>query len=114
MIGKGKFIFNACHLAYTGQDFAPRLASVRVVESSDDNWCDMKAIDAKCGHVKRRLNKGEPLEGKVLEFALSIIGETNNEFLNGIAEKLKAGINLDDYEQHIMVDVLLLHVKLSA
>lgn len=74
----------------------------------------MKGLGAKCGHVKRRLNKGEPLEGKVLEFALSIIGGTDDEFLNGIAEKLKAGINLDDYEHHILVDVLLLHVKLSA
>lgn len=74
----------------------------------------MKSISAKCGHVKRRLNQNEPLEGKVLEFALDIVGETDDDFLNGIAEKLKAGEKLDDYEHHLMVDVLLLHVKLRA
>ncbi|WP_460139653.1 hypothetical protein [Pseudomonas sp. S2_E01] len=74
----------------------------------------MKSISAKCGHVKRRLNQNEPLEGKVLEFALDIVGETGDDFLNGIAEKLKAGEKLDDYEHHFMVDVLLLHVKLGA
>jgi hypothetical protein len=73
----------------------------------------MKSISAMCGHVKRRLNQNEPLEGKVLEFALDIVGETDNDFLNGIAEKLKAGEKLDDYEHHILVDVLLLHVRLG-
>jgi hypothetical protein len=74
----------------------------------------MKSISAMCGHVKRRLNQNEPLEGKVLEFALSLIGETDDDFLNGIAEKLKAGEKLDDYEHHTMVDVILLHVRLGA
>ena len=75
----------------------------------------MKSISAMCGHVKRRLNQNEPLEGKVLEFALDyVVGETDDDFLNGIAEKLKAGEKLDDYEHHIVVDVLLLHVKLGA
>ncbi|WP_223434842.1 MULTISPECIES: hypothetical protein [unclassified Pseudomonas] len=74
----------------------------------------MKSISAMCGHVKRRLNQNEPLEGKVLEFALDIVGETDNDFLNGIAEKLKAGEKLDDYEHHIMVDVILLHVRLGS
>ena len=74
----------------------------------------MKGIIAKCGHVKRRLNQNEPLEGKVLEFALSLIGETDDGFLNGIAEKLKAGDKLDEYEHHIMVDVILLHARLGA
>lgn len=74
----------------------------------------MKAISAKCGHVKRRLKQNEPLEGKVLEFALSVIGETSDEFLRGIADKLKAGEKLSEYEHHIMVDVLLLHTRLGA
>ena len=74
----------------------------------------MKSISAKCGHVKRRLRQNEPLEGKVLEFALDIVGESDDDILNGIAEKLKAGDKLDDYEYHIFVDVILLHVKLGA
>lgn len=74
----------------------------------------MKEISTKCGHVKRRLNQNEPLEGKVLDFALSLIGETDDDFMNGIAEKLKAGDKLDEYELHIMVDVVLLHARLGA
>lgn len=74
----------------------------------------MKVISAKCGHVKRRLNQNEPLEGRVLEFALSLIGETDDDLLSGIAEKLKAGDKLDEYELHIMVDVVLLHAGLGA
>lgn len=74
----------------------------------------MKSISAMCGHVKRRLNQNEPLEGKVLEFALDIIGDTDHELLIGIAKKLKAGEKLDEYEHHTMVDVILLHVRLGA
>jgi hypothetical protein len=78
----------------------------------------MKAISAQCGHVKRRLRRNEPLEGKVLEFALSVIeggkGSSNDDFLNGIANKLKAGEKLSEYEYHIFVEVLLLHVRLGA
>jgi hypothetical protein len=79
-----------------------------------------KSISTKCGHVRRRLNRGEPLEGSLLEFALSIVepdvGSPKSDFgdlLNGIAEKLKAGERLSDYEHHIMVDVLLLHTRLG-
>ena len=74
----------------------------------------MKSISAMCGHVKRRLNQNEPLEGKVLEFALDIVGETDDDFLNGIAEKLKAGDKHSEYEHHIMVDVIHLHVRVGA
>jgi len=76
----------------------------------------MKSISAQCGHVKRCLNKKEPLSKEVLEFALSVIDEnvksdSNNDLLLKIADKLSAGKTLDDYEYHIMVDVLLLHKK---
>ena len=78
----------------------------------------MKAISAQCGHVKRRLSRNESLEGKVLEFALSVIegdeSSSNDDFLSGIADKLKAGEKLSEYEYHIMVEVLLLHVRLGA
>ncbi|MGH8389502.1 MAG: hypothetical protein ACRESJ_29170 [Pseudomonas sp.] len=74
----------------------------------------MKSISAKCGHVKRKLNQNEPLEGELLEFALSLIGDSDHELLIGIAEKLKRGDKLDDYEHHTMVDVILLHARLGA
>jgi hypothetical protein len=79
----------------------------------------MRDTSAKCGHVKRRLLRNEPLKGKVLEFALSVVtGEngmpTGHDLLDGIAAKLKAGQPLGDYECHIMVDVLLLHTRLGG
>ena len=62
----------------------------------------------------------EPLKGKVLEFALGVIEESRKGFsdsdflLDAIARKLNAGQPLDDYENHIMVDVLLVHKRLSG
>lgn len=73
-----------------------------------------RSFGAQCGHVKRRLNSREPLEGKTLEFALSLIDGAEDDIVAGIAEKLKAGAPLSDYEHHIMVDVILLHAKLSG
>lgn len=78
----------------------------------------MRSISGKCGHVKRQLRLGKRLEGKVLEFALSLVdGRTGGPFddlMNGIAGKLKTGETLSDYEHHIMVDVILLHTRLGG
>lgn len=78
----------------------------------------MNSVSAKCGHVKRRLARGEPLNGKMLEFALSIIGEgegsSGDDLIDGIAEKLKAQQQLSAYEYHVFVEVILLHVRLGA
>jgi len=60
------------------------------------------------------LNQGEPLEGEILEFALSIVEGSDDALLVEISRKLRAGEELDEYEHHILVDVLLLHVKLGA
>lgn len=68
-----------------------------------------KARGAKCGHVKRRLLNNEPLEGKTLEYALSILNPEDP-----ICAKLQAGEQLTDYELHLMVDVYLLHERLSS
>ena len=67
----------------------------------------MDAISAKCGHVKRRLKRNERLTGKLLEFAVSVAWDDE------IARKLVAGEALTDYELHIMLDVVLLHVRLT-
>ena len=78
----------------------------------------MRAIIAKCGHVTRRLTRDEPLTGKVLEFAISVIDEnregTGDDLLTGMADKLTAGQQLSDYELHIMLDVLLLHKRIEG
>ena len=76
----------------------------------------MNATSARCGHVKRRLVRGERLTGKLLEFALDIFdGEPScNELFSEIASKLRSGTTLDDYELHIVCDVVLLHVRLAG
>lgn len=76
----------------------------------------MNTISARCGHVKRQLNRGQRLTGKVLEFALSLIeeGAKRDELTGRIHQKLLSGSQLDDYERHIMVDVVLLHTRLGA
>ncbi|MES2767845.1 MAG: hypothetical protein V4596_01760 [Bdellovibrionota bacterium] len=80
---------------------------------------ERKARNASYGHVQRRLLKNEPLKGKTLDLALSLVtcddpnaGVNKDPFAQGIAKKLKAGQPLDDYEIHMMVDVWLLHAKL--
>jgi hypothetical protein len=72
------------------------------------------SISAQCGHVKRRLRAGEPLKGKVLQFALSIIDQSSNPLEMGIAKKLNAGEPLGEYEYHVFVEVVLLHVRLGS
>lgn len=78
----------------------------------------MKNESAKCGHVKRRLLRNEPLTGRRLRFALDVLnkdGNSSNEaFLTGISRKLQSGEQLTEYECHFMVDVVLLHNRLGA
>lgn len=65
-----------------------------------------KSFGTRCGHLKRKLYAKEPLTGGMLEFALDIATDE-------IGSKLKAGEPLDDYETHLMVDVFMLHIRLS-
>lgn len=66
---------------------------------------------ARCGHVKRRLKRKERLTGELLRLALETIGAANDPtgdtLRDGIASKLVAGDQLDEYELHLMVDVFL-------
>ena len=75
---------------------------------SAEQRAERKAISARCGHVKRRLARGESIKGKLLQFALDTISDDR------IAAKLIAGEKLDDYELHLMLDVYLLHRKLGS
>jgi hypothetical protein len=72
-----------------------------------------KSFSARVGHIKRYLNKNEPLEGKILEFAIELFGNSTDETIKGIIEKIKLKQSLTEYEQHIMVDVVLDHIKLG-
>lgn len=79
-----------------------------------------KSIGASYGHIKRRLLGNEPLNGKTLELALELVpyrtptNGPNDELINSISNKLNAGQPLNEYELHIMVDVLLLHAQLGS
>ena len=78
-----------------------------------------KSISAKCGHIKRNLSNNEPLTDKTLKFALDVINESyqifsDAKYLDKLKEKLKSKQQLDDYEYHIMVEVLLVHKKLGG
>lgn len=66
---------------------------------------ERKQIGAKCGHVKRRLMRNEPLTGSLLEFALSVVG--SSPWTDAIPEKLKSGQPLSEYELYLMVDIFL-------
>lgn len=81
-----------------------------------DETRERKGHSARCGHVKRRILAGEPLTGKTLAFALELLesqtGFSDDEFLKEMSMKLGKGLPLTEYEEHILVDVLLVHSKL--
>lgn len=79
----------------------------------------MSETGNKCGQVKRLLNAEKPVTGDLLDFALNLLPDPRlddkyGEVWAGIARKLKAGDPLRGYEHHLMVDVVLLHVRLQA
>ena len=58
-------------------------------------------------YVIRQLN--DICRAATLEFALAVVDHDSE-----IGEKLKAGRALTEYELHLMIDVLLLHVRLGS
>lgn len=76
---------------------------------------ELKSVNGRLGHIKRRLLRGEPLTSGLLELAQELVGHGNSgdELRDGIANKLNVGEELSEYELHLMVDVFLLHAKLA-
>lgn len=68
--------------------------------------------------VKYGLANNEPLTGKMLERALELVDvlgdDEHSRFVRNIGVKMKAGQLLDEYEHHILVDVLMLHAQLGS
>lgn len=94
--------------------FKPR-AEVRKEERTE-----RKSIGAKFGVVKKHIYEKKPMTGKILETALGLVtcddpqaGINKDPFFIGIAEKMKTGQPLSDYEAHIVIDVHMLHDRLS-
>jgi len=92
------------------EDGVLEIISDRFPGPSPSERAERNKISAKCGHVKRRLVRNEPLTGELLEIALSAVGENNN----GLVNKLKAGEQLSDYQLHLMLDMYLLHKRLAG
>lgn len=80
-----------------------------VAEGTPERDAERKKTTTRCGHVKRKLLKNEPLTGELLEFAIATVGGNSD-----LAEKLKAGQPLNGYELHQMIDMYLLHARLAA
>jgi hypothetical protein len=79
---------------------------------------ERKSYSARLSHITRGLQAGEPLTGKTLELALSLVtcddpkaGINSDPTYLGIAKKLREGLPLSDYETHLMVDVRLVHER---
>ena len=78
---------------------------------------ERKSRGASLGHLKRRIALNEPLTGEVLKSVLRIVGVgdegaiSKDPFYMGIADKLRAGQPLTDYELHMMIDVRLVHER---
>jgi hypothetical protein len=77
-------------------------------ECSPEERAARKSFSTRIGHVKRRVMRDERLKGEMLEFALIFIGD------EVVANKLKEGTKLTDYEKHLLVDVWLLHARLAG
>ncbi|MGM5002922.1 hypothetical protein AB8A05_29635 [Tardiphaga sp. 538_B7_N1_4] len=67
-----------------------------------------KRFATLCSHVSRRLHKNERLTGNVLDLALSAVNDEKT------SEKLRNGGPLTEYEKHLIVDVVLLHMRLAS
>ncbi len=77
-------------------------------ERNEEQVRAAKSFGARCGHIKRRLKQGEALTGKTLELALDFAQDDE------VARKLVAGEQLSEYEYHVLVEVILLHARLSS
>lgn len=68
--------------------------------------------------IKRCLSNNERLTGKTLKLAIDLVDvvgdDEQSRFVRNIGVKMKAGHQLDEYEHHILVDVLLLHAQLGS
>lgn len=79
---------------------------------------DILVLDDRYDQVKHCLSNNEPLTGEILEFALELVDaegdDEQSKFVRNIGIKMKAGEPLDDYEHHMLVDVIMLHAQLGS
>jgi hypothetical protein len=79
---------------------------------------DIVVLDNTYDNVTRCLLNKEPLTGKTLELALGLVDvhgdDEQSNFVKNIGVKMKAGQPLDEYEHHMVVDVLMMHAQLGS
>jgi len=90
-------------------DIIKRVSRTSDATPSPEEKARRRWIGNKCARVKGYLLRNKRLTGKTLEFALAVVDHDSE-----IGEKLKAGRALTEYELHLMIDVLLLHVRLGS
>ena len=75
----------------------------------------IKEIKHKCYVLKQYLCDDKPLSDELLDFALDITGaESEEKTINSLINNLKKErILKDDYEGHLMVDVMIPHYIIS-
>lgn len=88
---------------------------------TEDQRNERMSMSASYGHLTRRLDNREPLTGRTLELALNLVTpdpsaekSSFTDQLNGMVIKLKSGEVLDEYEAHLIIDVLLVHERLRG
>jgi len=86
---------------------ADREGEIWFRERTAEEIAEHKRFATLCGHVSRRLKSNERLRGNVLDCALGAVNDEKT------AEKLRKGEPLTDYEKHLIVDVVLLHMRLG-
>lgn len=94
-------------------DHAPVQRLKELLSEEPDEQLVRKRYSTRLGHIKRKLIAGDKLEGKLLELVLELI-PADDPFTKDVPCKLRKGEALTDYELHILVDVILLHAKLSG
>lgn len=74
--------------------------------------------DSNYDHLRQCLIDKKPLTGKTLELALDLVDvygdDEQSQFIRNIGMKLKEGQLLGEYEQHILVDVLMFYAQLGS
>lgn len=117
-----QFFESVCEKIKTVQPLSEyeRHVMVDIINNRDfeDKRKQRKSRGASYGHLTRRLKKNEPLKGKTLELALELTAVHGDDELSRLVRnmrvKMQAGQPLDEYEYHIMVEVLMLHSRLGA
>lgn len=81
--------------------------------TEEEEFKARKSYSARIWHITRKIRTGEPLGKKSLPLALELLSNEEDEVYKRIIIKLKSGLELDNYEVHLMEECILLNAKLG-